>query len=444
VISAPSAVYGNLAVNFASEMVVFAQPVQCCSGNRVCRAKSNSALPEYIENRVEFSDKSGLGLFLVSKAACPLQRKANGRVAMIYQQPLPSPYPTLDDAELTSRIVAAKAKLGDSVVILTHHYQRPEIVALGDMRGDSLKLAQFAAAQEKSKYIVYCGVHFMAESADILKRGQQVVVLPDLGAGCDMADMADADDVELAWDELVSVLGHESIMPVTYINSTAALKAFVGKKGGIVCTSSNAENIVRWSLEQRQAIFFFPDQHLGRNTCKRLGYTPESMLLWKPGVPLGGQAPERIRDSRIFLWEGHCPVHAMFTLKQIRALRAQDSAIKIITHPECPMEVVDESDAVGSTEFIVKTIAESPAGSKWAVGTEMNLVNRIAKENPDKTVVSLNRFMCLCGTMNRIDLAHLAWALESIVSGHPENVITVGEPERSLARASLDRMLTMS
>lgn len=363
---------------------------------------------------------------------------------MIYQQPLPAPYPTLSPEELTARILQAKQKLGDSVVVLTHHYQRPEIVALGDMRGDSLKLAQFAACQEKAKYIVYCGVHFMAESADVLKRGQQIVVLPDLGAGCDMADMADADDVETAWQDLVSVLGHESIMPVTYINSTAALKAFVGSKGGIVCTSSNAEKIVRWSLEQRKAIFFFPDQHLGRNTCKRLGYAPESMVLWKPALPLGGHSPDRLRDSRIFLWEGHCPVHAMFTLKQIQTLRTHDPLMKIITHPECPMEVVDQSDAVGSTEFIVKTIAESPAGSKWAVGTEMNLVNRIAQENPDKTIVSLNRFMCLCGTMNRIDLAHLAWSLDSIVAGNPENVIVVNEPHRSLARASLDRMLQMS
>ncbi|NBO38837.1 quinolinate synthase NadA [bacterium] len=363
---------------------------------------------------------------------------------MLYQQPLPAPYPTLNDDELKARIVHAKNELGSRVVILTHHYQRPEIVEIGDMRGDSLKLAQFAAAQEKAQYIVYCGVHFMAESADILKRGNQVVVLPDMGAGCDMADMADADDVELAWDELVSILGHHSIMPVTYINSTAALKAFVGKKGGVVCTSSNAEKIVHWALQQRKAVFFFPDQHLGRNTCKRLGYTPESMVLWKPGIPLGGQSPERIRDSRVFLWEGHCPVHAMFTLKQIRALRAQDPQFKIITHPECPMEVVDESDAVGSTEYIVNTIAASSPGSKWAVGTEMNLVNRIAKENPDKTIVSLNRYMCLCGTMNRIDLQHLAWAMDSIVAGRPENVIRVAEPLRSLARSALDRMLSMS
>ena len=363
---------------------------------------------------------------------------------MLHQKPLPAPYTTLSEAALTEKIRSARETLGEKVVILTHHYQRPEVVALGDMRGDSLKLAQFAASQQKAHYIVYCGVHFMAESADVLKQGEQVVVLPDLGAGCDMADMADADDVEVAWNELVKTLGHESIMPITYINSSAALKAFVGEKGGIVCTSSNAERIVEWALTQRRAIFFFPDQHLGRNTCKKLGFLPESMILWKPGIPLGGQPQDKIRDSRIFLWEGHCPVHAMFTLRQIKSLREQDPEFKIITHPECPMEVVDESDAVGSTEFIVKTIAESQPGSKWAVGTEMNLVNRIASENPDKHIVSLNRFMCLCGTMNRIDLPHLAWAMDSIVNGQPVNVITVTEPQRSLARVALERMLSMS
>jgi quinolinate synthase len=363
---------------------------------------------------------------------------------MIYQQPLPAPYPTLTDDELKQRILEAKRVLGEKVVVLTHHYQRPEIVQIGDMRGDSLKLAQYAAAQEKAEYIVYCGVHFMAESADILKRGKQTVILPDMGAGCDMADMADADDVEFAWNELVETLGHDSIMPVTYINSTAALKAFVGQKGGIVCTSSNAEKIVGWALKERKALFFFPDQHLGRNTCKKMGFAPESMVLWKPAKILGGNTVERIRDTRIFLWEGHCPVHAMFTLRQIDQLRAQDPEVKIISHPECPMEVVDKSDAVGSTEFIVKTIAESPAGSKWAVGTEMNLVNRIAAENPDKSVVSLNKYMCLCGTMNRIDLAHLAWAMDSVVAGRPVNVISVSEPTRSLAQSALTRMLSMS
>jgi quinolinate synthase len=363
---------------------------------------------------------------------------------MLYQQPLPAPYPGLSEAECVERIESARATLGRKAVILTHHYQRPEIVALGDVRGDSLKLAQFAAAQKDSDFIVYCGVHFMAESADILKSGDQKIILPDLGAGCDMADMADADDVEDAWSELVSVLGHESIMPVTYINSTAALKAFVGSKGGVCCTSTNAPDIIEWALRERKTLFFFPDQHLGRNTCKRAGIPLSQMTLWDPGKALGGNEEARLRDVRVFLWKGHCPVHAMFTLKQIDALRLKDPAFKIISHPECAMEVVDASDEVGSTEFIVNQIAKSPLGSKWAVGTEMNLVNRIALENPGKTIVSINPFMCLCGTMNRIDLAHLAWALENLVAGTPQNVITVEEPLRSLGRASLDRMLAMS
>ena len=363
---------------------------------------------------------------------------------MIYQQPLPKLYSQLSEAELLARVQHTRAVLGKKMVILTHHYQRPEIVDLGDKRGDSLLLAQYAASQTDAQYIVYCGVHFMAESADILKTGNQAVILPDMGAGCDMADMADADDVEVAWNELIETLGHESVMPVTYINSTAALKAFVGRKGGVVCTSSNAEKIVRWALAERKTLFFFPDQHLGRNTCKRMGIPLSDMCVWEPGRPLGGLTPQAIRQSTVFLWRGHCPVHAMFTVKQVEILRSKDPQFKVISHPECAMEVVDVSDAVGSTEFIVKTIAQSPEGSKWAVGTEMNLVNRIAKENPNKKVVSINPFMCLCGTMNRIDLPHLTWALDNILHDNPQNVITVNEPERSFARSGLDRMLAMS
>jgi quinolinate synthase len=363
---------------------------------------------------------------------------------MVYQTPLPAPYPQLSEEECVARIQSVRAQLGQKVVVLTHHYQRPEIVALGDVRGDSLKLAQYAAAQTQAEFIVYCGVHFMAESADILKLGNQKVILPDMGAGCDMADMADADDVEEAWQDLVDVLGHESIMPVTYINSTAALKAFVGTKGGIVCTSTNAEKIIKWALSERKTLFFFPDQHLGRNTCKAAGVSLNRMPLWAPGKSLGGNTAELLRDAQVFLWKGHCPVHAMFTLKQIENLRAKDSDFRVISHPECAMEVVDASDAVGSTEFIVNTIARSAPGSKWAVGTEMNLVNRIALENKDKTVVSINPFMCLCGTMNRIDLPHLAWALDKIAMGQPENIISVEGPERTFAKASLVRMLEMS
>lgn len=363
---------------------------------------------------------------------------------MPYQKPLPEFYTKATADELTARVELAKSELGKELVILTHHYQRPEIVALGHMRGDSLKLAQFAASQSEARTIVFCGVHFMAESSDILKTGDQTVILPDLGAGCDMADMADAGDVEDAWLELTECLGHEDVMPITYINSTAALKAFVGKKGGVVCTSSNAEKIIAWGLRERKHVFFFPDQHLGRNTCKRMGVPLDSMSVWEPRRPLGGLTEKTVRGTQVYLWRGHCPVHAMFSARQIDSLLQKDPEFKIISHPECEMSVVDKSEFVGSTEFIVKTIAESPPGSKWAVGTEMNLVARIAKENTDKTVVSINPFMCLCGTMNRIDLPHLAWSLDSILAGKPENVIRVEEPVRSLAKTSLDRMLAMS
>ena len=366
---------------------------------------------------------------------------------MLYQQPLPEPYPQLSAAACEERIRRARGVLGARVVLLTHHYQRPEIVALGDFRGDSLKLAQLAAAQSGVEFVVYCGVHFMAESADILKPGNQQVILPDLGAGCDMADMAQAADVAEAWDDLAEVVPGVPVVPVTYINSTAALKAFVGVRGGYVCTSSNAARIVTRSLEQAGPggkVFFFPDQHLGRNTCLRLGIPLEEIVLWDPALPQGGLSEDVLRRARVVLWKGHCPVHMMFTAKQVAALRAADPAVRIIAHPECAMEVVDLADEVGSTEFIVSQIAASPSGSSWAVGTEMNLVQRIAMENPDKKVVSINPYMCLCGTMNRIDLPHLTWALEALVAGRAVNVISVAEPVRSQARLALDRMLALS
>ncbi len=363
---------------------------------------------------------------------------------MLYQAPLPAPYPTLTEEELRQRIQAARAKLGKDCVLLAHHYQRPEIVELSDYRGDSLQLARFAASNEQAKYVIFCGVHFMAETADILKPGNQTVVLPDLGAGCDLADAADADDVIQAWDDAVEMLGHADIMPITYVNSTAALKSFVGSKNGVVCTSSNADKIVRHALDNHKILFFYPDEHLGRNTAKKLGIPLAHMQLWDPKKPQGGLTKEELKETRVLLWKGCCPVHQMFTAKQIDVIRAKDPEFKIISHPECSMEVVDKSDFAGSTDFIVKSITNSPAGSKWAVGTELNLVNRIAKENPDKTIVSINPFMCLCGTMNRIDLKHLAWALDNIVEGHPQNVIAVGEPDRFLAKKSLSRMLEMS
>ncbi|BBH54169.1 quinolinate synthase NadA [Fluviispira sanaruensis] len=365
-------------------------------------------------------------------------------MSITYQMPLPEPYPSLSIEEMKERIQKIRIKFGKKLVILAHHYQRPEIVELSDIRGDSLQLAQYAASQKDADYIVFCGVHFMAEGSDILKRGEQIIVLPDLGAGCDMADMADADDVEEAFAQLIEIVGHDSIMPVTYINSTAALKAFVAQKGGIICTSSNAHKIVDWALKERKILFFYPDQHLGRNTAKQLGIPLEKIKIWNPKKPYGGLDKTEIKMTQVMLWQGCCPVHMMFSAKQIATIRAKDPEYKIIAHPECSMEVVDQADFSGSTDFIVRTIAQSPKGSKWAVGTELNLVNRIAKENPDKSVVSINPFMCLCGTMNRIDLPHLTWALEEIEKGTPKNIIEVHEPVRSLARQALIRMLEMS
>jgi quinolinate synthase len=335
----------------------------------------------------------------------------------MYQQPLPPHFKNLSTADLIQRVQESKQRLGSDLVILTHHYQRPEVVDIGHIRGDSLQLAQFAATQTAAKYIVFCGVHFMAESADILKTGTQTVILPDLGAGCDLADAADAEDVEMAWEELAQAVGHEDIMPITYVNSTAALKAFVGKKGGIVCTSSNAMRIVDWALKERKIVFFYPDEHLGRNTSKKLGIPLSQMALWNPKKALGGLSKDTLLHTQVLLWQGCCPVHQMFTSKQIDKLRQEEPDIKILVHPECSMEVVDKSD--------------------------LNLVNRIAKEHPDKKIVSLNPFMCLCGTMNRIDLPHLAWALEEIEKGTPQNVITVDEPIRSWAKTALIRMLEL-
>ncbi len=363
---------------------------------------------------------------------------------MLYQPPLPSPYPNLSETELLARIHAARKSLGEEVVILTHHYQRPEVVPLGDAIGDSLKLAQFAASQTRAKYIVFCGVHFMAESADILKTGNQVVILPDLGAGCDMADMADVDMVSKAWDDIVPVVGEENIIPVTYVNCTAALKAFVGLKGGIVCTSTNAQKIITWAFQQRKRIIFFPDQHLGRNTCYKMGIPLPEMRIWDPALVQGGLSKEDIVSTRVFLWKGHCPVHLQFTSQQVDALRVKYPNIQIIVHPECDISVVEKSDFSGSTEYIVKMVSDSPAGTHWGVATEANLVARLAKENPDKTVESVNRFKCLCSTMNRIDLKHLSWTLDNIVAGTPQNIISVSEPTRSFAKQALLRMLQMS
>jgi quinolinate synthase len=349
------------------------------------------------------------------------------------------------EAEAVARIHEARAKLGDSLVILGHHYQRDEVVKFADFQGDSFQLSQ-EGARVDAKYIVFAGVHFMAESADILARPDQVVILPNMRAGCSMADMATLEQVLLAWGELEDVLGDDAanhIMPITYMNSAANLKAFVGRNGGTVCTSSNAEGALNWAFEQREKVFFFPDQHLGRNTGKAMGIPLEQMVLWNPFEPYGGLTDEQIRNAKIILWQGHCSVHQQFRPPHIDYWRKQHPDINIIVHPECMMEVVDKADHVGSTAKIIKTIEAAPAGSKWAVGTEMHLVNRLAASQPDKMVSLLSPFACLCSTMYRISPLDLANILEGLVEGRVTNQISVPADIKRDAKLALDRMLSI-
>ena len=362
----------------------------------------------------------------------------------MYQEPIPERFANMPDEQVHALITSAKAKLGPSCVILGHHYQRDEVIRHADFIGDSLKLARLGKEQEKAKYVIFCGVHFMAETSYILAQPGQQVSLPDLEAGCEMADMADATDVKSAWSD-VAKLGITGVIPVTYINSSAALKGHVGEYDGAICTSSNAKQIVTWALSRGQHVFFFPDQHLGRNISKGLGLSTESdMLLWDPTKYLGGHTEEKIRSTKIWLWKGHCPVHALFSVRQIETLRKEDPAVKVIVHPECSMEVVDRSDMSGSTEFIINTVAAAPAGTSWAVGTEKHLVERLAAQFPDKKIVSVNPFTCLCGTMNRISARNLAWVLDDLVEGRPlRNPITVPADIAKQATKALDRMLTI-
>ncbi len=364
---------------------------------------------------------------------------------MAQQPALPEHIANLTEEQAHHLISNAKARLQDRVVILGHHYQRDEVIQHADFTGDSLKLARIAQEKKDSEFIIFCGVHFMAESADMLAGGQCKVCLPDLGAGCDMADMADARDVEMAWEDALAQ-GVSGIIPVTYINSSAALKAFVGRHGGAICTSSNARKVVSWALEQGRHVFFFPDQHLGRNICKALGFDPiKDMLLWDPKTYLGGQNKSELSSKRIWLWKGHCPVHALFTLHQIKKIRETSPETKILVHPECSMEIVDASDLNGSTDFIIKTIEAAKNGSSWAVGTEKNLVERLAKNHPDKKIFSLNPYSCLCGTMNRISLHSLAWVLDEISNGRPmPNRIQVDSHTAKDSLLALDRMLALS
>ena len=350
-------------------------------------------------------------------------------------------YLLMPDNSLDLRIAAAKARLGSDVVILGHHYQRDEVVKFADFRGDSLKLA-YQASEAAGRYIVFCGVHFMAESADILRRAHQAVILPDLSAGCSMADMADIGQVEACWSELSS-LGDLRVIPVTYMNSTAAIKSYTGEHGGAVCTSSNAAKVMEWAFKRGEKVLFLPDEHLGRNTAFRMGIPLDQMIVWDPYQELGGNSPEEIRTARVILWKGYCSVHQRFTPQHVDRVRREHPGIRVIAHPECRIEVTQAADEIGSTEGIIHAIAGSPAGSQWAVGTEIHLVNRLAKEMPDRKVISLDSSVCVCTTMFRITPQHLLWALDNLAAGNVVNCISVDERTRHYARVALDRMLAL-
>ena len=356
---------------------------------------------------------------------------------------LPEHLTRLTDSETDKRIAELKARLGERLVILGHHYQRDEVIKFADIRGDSFKLAEWAGKRKNAEFIVFCGVHFMAESADILSGPDQKVILPDMSAGCSMADMAELDQVESCWDDLTRVTG-ERIVPITYMNSTAAIKAFCGRNGGAVCTSSNAAAVMRWALERSDKILFLPDQHLGRNTAYRLGFRLDEMVVWDPYEELGGNDEGRLRDSRFVLWKGHCSVHGRFLPEHVAQVRKRYPGISVIVHPECRWEVAQLSDDIGSTEHIIKRVTNAPAGSQWAVGTEIHLVNRLKNENPDRFVVPLDDCGCLCSTMFRIDAPHLLWALENLVEGRVVNQISVPADVAADARVALRRMLEIT
>jgi len=352
--------------------------------------------------------------------------------------------PPPSDPDLVERAKIAKNKLGNSTLILGHHYQRDEVIQFADITGDSFKLAQAAADKGDSQYIVFCGVHFMAESADILTSDSQTVILPDLAAGCSMADMANAEQVNAAWAEFEKLGISNRTVPITYMNSTAAIKSFTGEHGGTVCTSSNAERAMRWAFEKGEKVFFLPDQHLGRNTAVlKLGLSLEDCVLWNPWKPRGGLTDNEIMNAKVILWRGHCSVHGRFTIENVREMRNRIPDIQILVHPECQHDVVKSADVVGSTEMIIRTIRDAKPGSKWAVGTELNLVKRLADENLDKEIHFLEKTVCYCSTMNRIDLPHLVWALESLVKGKVVNPIKVSPKVAENARVALERMLAL-
>ncbi len=365
------------------------------------------------------------------------------------QSPLPERYVEASEDELAERIAAAKATLGDRLFILGHHYQRDEVMRWADARGDSYRLSVLAQERPEADYIVFCGVHFMAEAADILTGDHQQVVLPDLNAGCSMADMADIDAVEEAWESLAAVTDIERVVPITYMNSAANLKAFVGRHGGAVCTSTNARAVLEWALRREDGpkgrqVLFFPDQHLGRNTGYQMGFDESDMAVWNPRLELGGLEESVVKDRTFLLWKGHCSVHQRFRPEHIAAFRQEHPDGLVVVHPECAHDVCELADQVGSTDFIIRAIEAAPSGSTIGVGTEIHLVQRLNDETPDKTVVSLDPLVCPCSTMFRIDAPHLAWTLESLVEGKVRNRITVDPDDAHWARVALQRMLDIT
>lgn len=375
------------------------------------------------------------------------------------RQPLPDRYLGLSDEEMDARIAAAKKTLGRRLVILGHHYQRDEVIKFADYTGDSYKLAKHVSAHPDAEFIIFCGVHFMAESADVLSADHQKVILPDLAAGCSMSDMADPEQLEMCWQELTQLgiirpeprasspdaFVRQSVVPVTYINSAAAIKSFCGEHGGVVCTSSNAAATLKWAWERGEKILFLPDQHLGRNTAYKMGVPLDEMVMWDPAELNGGVDLDALKRARIILWKGHCSVHTRFTVRQIEQLRVQHPGIRIIVHPEVPWDVVQAADDAGSTEYIIRQVKSSPAGSVWGVGTETHLVSRLADEvAPDRTVLSLDQFGCLCSTMFRVSPNHLLWILDGLVNGEVHNQIEVPEHQKHWTRVALDRMLSIS
>ncbi len=363
-----------------------------------------------------------------------------------------APYKSLDNETLSRRIDAVRERMGARLLILGHHYQQDEVIAHSDLRGDSYQLSQMAASSSDCRHIVFCGVHFMAETADILanrpeklaeRRGDRVtVVLPDMGAGCSMADMAGIEQVEAAWDDMGEVIDTDDITPVTYINSAASLKSFCGRHGGIVCTSSNAAAVLEWAFKRTRRVLFFPDQHLGRNTALRMGITNDQMPVWDPyASDLGGNTQQSLENSKVILWKGHCSVHQMFRAAHVHEFRSRYPGIKVLVHPECTQEVNDLADLSGSTGYIIRAVESAPPGTKWAIGTELHLVNRLKNEHPEQEIHFLSPVVCMCATMYRIDLAHLCWSLENLAAGKPVNIIDVDDDTSRWSLVALERML---